>query len=178
MKFELNELIALTEWYFEDMKKRGFPFLDDELSDINIVDNTTACAYTSFSNTDYINDTSKIFISFNKYYVEETDLHALRNTIVHELCHCLKGTLNEIHGKHWKAWAKKANAIYNLEVSTYASNEECIGIFKHNKYTITCPKCGIIGGCDRMTAQRKRQYKNKKRTCNKCKSYTDFVQNR
>lgn len=178
MKFELNELIALTNYYFEDMKKNGFVFLDDVISDIRIVDNTNCCAFTSFSNTNYSKDTSKVYISFNKYYIEEVELHALRNTIVHELCHCLKGTLKEIHGKNWKAWAKKANALYNLEISTYANNEECIGIFKHNKYTITCPKCGIIWGYDRLTAQRKRQYRNKKRRCNKCDSVVDYVQNR
>lgn len=178
MKFELNELIALTNYYMVDMKKHGFEFLDNQISEIRIVDNNSACAYTSFNNTDYKNDTSEVSISFNKYYVEDTTIKSLRNTIVHELCHCLKGTLREVHGKHWKAWAKKASSIYNLDISTYANSEDCIGIFKHQKYTIICPKCGIIDGCDRMSSTLKYQYKNKKRTCTSCHSYVDFVQNR
>ena len=178
MKFELNELIALTEWYFEDMKKHGFEFLDNKISEISIVDNTSACAYTSFCYTDYKNDTSEIFISFNKYYVEDTTIKSLRNTIVHELCHCLKGTLREVHGKHWKAWARKASSIYNLDISTYANSEECIGMFKHNKYMIVCPQCGIIGGKDRMTITMKNQYRNNRRKCVKCGSFAYLVQNR
>ena len=71
MKFELNELSALTNYYMVDMKKHGFQFLDNQISEIRIVDNTSACAYTSFDNTDYKNDTSEVFISFNKYYVED-----------------------------------------------------------------------------------------------------------
>ena len=82
MKFELNELIALTEWYFEDMKKHGFEFLDNKISEIRIVDNTSACAYTSFCYTDYKNDTSEVFISFNKYYVEDTTIKSLRISIL------------------------------------------------------------------------------------------------
>lgn len=177
MKFESNEVIALTNWYFNDMRKRGFKFFD-EIVNVYIVDRTDSCASTSFSRVNYKNDTAAISISFSRYYIEDTSLQSLRNTIVHELCHCLKGTLNEIHGKNWKAWAKKANAIYNLEVSTYATREECIGIFKHQKYTITCPKCGIIDGYDRMSSTLKYQYKNKKRTCTRCHSYVDLVQNR
>lgn len=178
MKFELNELIALTEWYFEDMKKHGFEFLDNQISEIRIVDNTSSCAYTSFSNTDYKNDISEVSISFNKYYVEDTTMKSLRNTIVHELCHCLKGTLNEIHGKNWHKFARKASIIYNLDISTYAKSEECIGMYKHNKYTIICPECGVIGGRNRMTFTMKYQYRQHQRTCKKCGSCVDFVKNR
>lgn len=178
MKFELNELIALTEWYFEDMKKHGFEFLDNQISEIRIVDNTSACAFTSFNNTDYKNDTSEVFISFNQYYVEDTTIKSLRNTIVHELCHCLKGTLREVHGKHWKAWAKKASSIYNLDISTYAKSEKCIGMYKHKKYMIVCPQCGIIGGNDRLTVRMKYQYRQHQRACKKCGSCVDLIQNR
>lgn len=178
MKFELNELIALTEWYFKDMKKHQFEFLSDELSDIKIIDDNSSCAYTSFDDVDYKTDTAKVSISFSRYYVEETSLTSLRNTIVHELCHCLKGTLHEVHGKHWKAWTKKASSIYNLDISTYANSEECIGMYKHNKYMIVCPQCGIIGGRDRMTFTMKYQYRNHLRKCVKCGSCAYFIKNR
>ena len=178
MKFELNELIALTNWYFKDMEKNGFQFLDNKISEIRIKDNTSACAYTSFNRTNYKNDTSEVSITFNKYYVEDTTIKSLRNTIVHELCHCLKGTLREVHGNHWKAWAKKASSIYNLDISPYAKSDECIGMFKHNKYLIVCPKCGIIGGRDKITSTMKHQYRNHLRKCVKCDSCVDLVKNR
>lgn len=178
MKFELNEIIALTNYYMVDMQKHGFEFLDNELSDIKIIDDNSSCAYTSFDDIDYKTDTAKISISFNRYYIEETSLTSLRNTIVHELCHCLKGTLREVHGKHWKAWAKKASSIYNLDISTYAKSEECTGVYKHRKYTIVCPQCGIIGGRDRITITMKYQYRQHQRSCKKCGSCVDLIQNR
>ena len=178
MKFELNELIALTNYYMVDMQKHGFAFLSNELSDIKIIDNNSFCASTSFEDVDYKTDTAKISISFSRYYVEDTSLTSLCNTIVHELCHCLKGTLREVHGKHWKAWAKKASSIYNLDISAYANLDECIGMLKHKKYMIVCPQCGIIGGKDRMTFMMKYQYRRHQRVCKKCGSHVDLIQNR
>lgn len=111
---------------------------------------------------------------YNKHHIEiskwvlELDEKIIKNTIMHEIIHCLPRCNN--HGKYFKEYAKFINyklgynisRLGNVEEDYKKSNKE----FKENtsyNYKIECPKCGQI-------FYRKRLNKNftVKYRCGKC----------
>lgn len=84
---------------------------------------------------------------------DETPLEVLKNTLIHEILHTCEGCHN--HGKLWKSYADKMNALYGYHISRLANQEEitaCMeaGTYKPKprraqeptRYIIECMGCG------------------------------------
>lgn len=76
-----------------------------------------------------------------------TDLHRLRSTLIHELCHAACAIIDKNiaahHGKIFKRWGRKAEDVYpDITVST------CHNYIIHYKYRYQCSNelCAIIIG--------------------------------
>ena len=84
----------------------------------------------------------KVQIKLNKHLPDET----IGETIVHELIHTVKDS--EGHDKTFKYWASIANKKYNMNIGTYASNNEIEAFRKIVKplYKTTCSNCGANTG--------------------------------
>lgn len=63
-------------------------------------------------------------------------------TLAHEALHTCWGCRN--HGKRWKAYAQRMNAVYGYEIQRSATNEE-MGVepAKNAKYVLKCRQCGL-----------------------------------
>lgn len=90
----------------------------------------------------YANNRYRINISTALY--EYGSLLAIKDTILHELCHTCPDAMN--HGAGWKRWVNKLNAAYGY---TIARCTPCAD--KYNgvnprelpyKYVIVCEQCG------------------------------------
>lgn len=115
------------------------------------------------------------YARYKKYHIEispwvmELDEKIIKNTIIHELIHCLPGCDN--HGKQFKMYANLINNTLKYNISRLGNKAE--DYEKSNKqfmeqnvynYKIECQKCG-------QTFYRKRLNKGfeKKYLCGKCK---------
>lgn len=47
---------------------------------------------------------------------------SLKNTLLHELCHTIRGCMN--HGEKFKRYAERVSNIYNVNITTRATKEE------------------------------------------------------
>lgn len=159
-----EELKALIDYYQNDMTKHGYKFIYKNIIPC-IVDKKSFCAETSY---DY--DFRRIDISFSSYYIGAVNMKMLRNTIIHELIHCLKPCEHEQHGRNWQRIAKYFSIVYNTNISTYSSREENKLTAQYHKYKIICPNCGVLSGVDRMSTSRKEKYKYGLIRCCRCHS--------
>lgn len=79
----------------------------------------------------------------------------VRNTILHELCHSIRGTVG--HGSTWQRYAKEIGEIYNTNITQYATKEECANSAKYveSRYNweVTCEVCGNTHKHIRQTKQ-------------------------
>lgn len=70
----------------------------------------------------------------------------VKNTILHELCHDIKGTKG--HGYLWQRYAKEVGRLYNTNITQYATKEECANSADYVKerynWEITCTNCGHV----------------------------------
>ena len=114
-------------------------------------------------------------IENNVYYIEiskwvmELDDKLVKNTIIHELIHCIPGCNN--HGEKFKFYAKKINDKLGYSVSRVGNKKEdfekCNLEFKEDlsyKYKIICSLCGQVYYRKRMAKNFIRKYR-----CGKCK---------
>ena len=118
---------------------------------------------------------------FNKHHIEiskwvlELEDNIIKNTIIHELIHCIPYCNN--HGSEFKKYAKLINNIYGYDISRVGdkkkdyekSNLEYSEGQKYN-YKVVCK------GCDQeFYRQRINKDFTKKYVCGKCKSKFEVV---
>ena len=118
------------------------------------------------------------YAKFNNYHIEiskwllELNDDIIKNTIIHELIHCLPYCNN--HGKEFKYYAKLVNQKLGYNITRLGNKEEDYkksGLeFKQDskkinyKYKIICKKCGQTFYRQRMKKSFIRRY-----VCGKCK---------
>lgn len=101
---------------------------------------------------------------------------SLKNTILHELTHSIKGC--EGHGRLWQKCAKEIGNIYGIKIQQFATKEENIACkeYKESKYnwSVTCTSCGCETKSIRKTKLVSDVLAGKKNwKCNHCGSH-DF----
>lgn len=136
-----EELKALITYYQNDMAKQGIKFGTNNII-IKLNNSCSNCATTYYIKT---YGTVKLRIEFSRIYLDGCTLNQLRNTIVHELCHCINDTINDGHGLIWKKYAKQCSNRYGLNITTFADETETEIFAKKAKYHIVCDNCGIVG---------------------------------
>ena len=119
---------------------------------------------------------------FNKHYIEiskwvmELEDEIIKNTIMHELIHCIPYCNN--HGTEFKKYAKIINANYGYSISRVGNIKKDFekSNIKYNetkkyKYKVICKGCG-------QTFYRQRLNKNftKKYRCGKCGGRFEIMQ--
>lgn len=109
---------------------------------------------------------------------------AVRNTVFHELLHCVDGCMN--HGKKWQSLADLVNDCYAMEIKRCSSTEEKVGVEyaktlnekrkkermeKEKLFVVRCTKCGVE--CSTFGMRAPKWYVHTERYCCKhCKTYT------
>lgn len=93
-------------------------------------------------------------IILNKRHSEIDPLESVRDTIIHELCHSIKGCMN--HGKPWQIVTNYVNAVYGYHITTKAEAskeyiQEVIDKREPYKYVVCCEKCNLQTKYKRMS---------------------------
>lgn len=135
----------------------------------------------------YINVTKKgykriiRYEKFNKHYIEispwvmQLDDKLIKNTIMHELIHCLPYCNN--HGKEFKKYAEILNSKYNYNISRVGNKEQ--DFIKSNidyvertnyKYKVICRGCNQSFYRQRISKGFTRKYR-----CGKCGCRFDII---
>ena len=94
----------------------------------------------------------------------------IKNTIIHEIIHCLPDCNN--HGKEFKKYGKLVNENLGYNISRLGNKKEDYEKsnleFKEEnlkyKYTIICEKCGLLYYRQRMGKKFTKKYR-----CGKCR---------
>lgn len=101
-------------------------------------------------------------------WVFELSIDVLRNTLMHEIIHCMPYCNN--HGKEFKKYAKYINDQLGYKIETKGNKEkdylESNMIFKEkskNNYQIICEKCGYFFNRIRINVDYEKRYR-----CGKC----------
>ena len=119
---------------------------------------------------------------FNKHHIEiskwvlELEDNIIKNTIIHELIHCIPYCNN--HGSEFKKYAKLINNAYGYDISRVGdkkkdhekSNLEYSEGQKYN-YRVVCK------GCDQEFYRQRinKDFTNKRYVCGKCKSKFEII---
>lgn len=111
---------------------------------------------------------------FNKHHIEiskwvlELDTNIIKNTIMHELIHCMPYCNN--HGKEFKKYANLINSKYGYEISRVGNKKKDFEKSKikyddkvHYKYKIICKGCSLEFYRQRISKNFTRKYR-----CAKC----------
>ena len=69
------------------------------------------------------------------------------NTMCHEVLHTVDGCFN--HGPLWKTYANKVNKEYGYKISRVSRGD--YKVRPDYKYEVTCDKCGVVVGRNRMS---------------------------
>lgn len=123
----------------------------------------------------YKNRFKIIYNRFKKHHIEiskwvmDLDDKIIKNTIIHEILHCLPECNN--HGKVFQGYAKLINKKLGYNISTLGNKEEDYKKSnlnfeednKNYKYKIMCKECGIM-----FYRQRLRKNLIKNYRCSKC----------
>lgn len=119
---------------------------------------------------------------FNLHHIEisswvmDLDEEIIKNTIIHELIHCIPYCNN--HGKYFKQYASYINSKLSYNISRSGNKKEDFkkSNIEYNeselyKYKVTCTKCG-------QEFYRKRMQKNflRKYKCGKCGSKFEIIE--
>ena len=177
-----EKLKRLYKECIDELNKIGIDFYGKDINRCISKRNNKryGCCKPEIPDEDYKNITRKGFRyiikydNYKKYTIEiskwvmELDEKMIKNTIIHELLHCLPYCNN--HGKYFKKYANLINKELGYNISRVGNKKE--DLEKSNldytknenfKYKIECKKCGNI-------FYRKRLHKNfiKKYRCSKC----------
>ena len=118
---------------------------------------------------------TKRYEKFEKHHIEiskwvlDLDDKIIKNTIIHELIHCIPNCNN--HGKLFKTYAKYINENLGYNISRLGNREEDYKSsnleYKEEspkyKYKISCQKCGSIIYRQRLQTNKLKYYR-----CGKC----------
>ena len=118
----------------------------------------------------------KILIKYDRFkehhieiskWVMDLNEDIIKNTIIHEIIHCLPECNN--HAQKFKSYAKYINEKLGYNITTVGNKEldyqksNLLYEFNNNKYKIICKKCG-----QKIYRQRLRKNFTKKYRCGKC----------
>lgn len=86
-------------------------------------------------------------ITMNWTFVLHSSEKVVRDTIMHEMCHCVNDGM-----KHTGGWKRAANAVakYGFDITRTCDSstiQEYMEIYQPKdtvKYRVICPKCGVI----------------------------------
>ena len=124
----------------------------------------------------------KVYDIFQKHTIEiskwvmELDDNIIKNTIIHELIHCLPYCNN--HGKEFKKYANIINEKLKYNITRLGNKKE--DYKKSNKeykeeenykYKIKCKKCGYIYLCKRLKKNFIKNYR-----CGKCQGKLEIIE--
>lgn len=84
-------------------------------------------------------ETNEVTIGINRAVLEVPG--KLMNTVLHELCHAMRGAKS--HGTVWQAYAKAVSLQYNTTIQQYAPDYAAAVIESKRKYNhkLTCEYC-------------------------------------
>lgn len=137
---------------------------------------------TDFDIKKYKNHFKVTYKRFKKHHIEiskwvmDLDEKIIKNTIIHEILHCLPECNN--HGKIFQAYAKLINKKLGYNISTLGNKEE--DYRKSNlkleedkinyKYKIMCKQCGIMFYRQRLKKDLIKNYR-----CSKCGGKLEYA---
>ena len=140
-KAEKNKVKKLVKSYIEDLRNNGFNIRELEEIKFTHAVNTHGWCRT------YVNN-NRFILGISCYRFADGE-EALKETILHELCHAI-ASHGAGHGKEWQDIAKEVGSIYGVHIERCSSHtikvEEAT-----ERYVIKCAKCGAIGRYMRRT---------------------------
>lgn len=113
-KEDKNKTILYINMVVKRLKQENIP-----VGNIDTITFVSASSYFGYS-IGYADKTYEIRISD----ICLCDKHILYNTVIHEILHCCDDSFN--HDTLWKERAKKANIIFNVKISTTATQKEML----------------------------------------------------
>ena len=126
--------------------------------------------------TSYRKNRKLYYKKFNKHHIEiskwliELNDDIIKNTIMHEIIHCLPDCNN--HGKQFKLYANLINKKLGYNISRLGNKEEDFKKsnlefkieFPNYKYKIACSECGVLYYRQRLSKNFSKKYR-----CGKCR---------
>lgn len=123
-----------------------------------------------------------VYNRFKKHHIEisqwvlDLDDKIIKNTIIHEILHCLPDCNN--HGKIFQNYAKLINKKLGYNISTLGNKEEDykksnLNFEENNKnykYKIICQKCGVMFYRQRLKKDLTKNYR-----CSRCGGKLEIV---
>ena len=140
-KADKNKVKQIVEYYIYDLRNSGFAVR--ELKEIKFTHavNTHGWCRTYATNNEFI-------LGISCYRVVD-GWDAVKETILHELCHAI-ASYGAGHGKEWQDIAKAVSDIYGVHIERCSSHsikvEEAT-----ERYVVKCDECGAIGRYMRRT---------------------------
>ena len=124
--------------------------------------------------TEYEGDKAKI--SLSKYYIHRELKDYVRETIMHELCHCVISCKEDGHGKEWQKVVTKVNNEYGYHISRLGTKERLskegvespLNVGRKFKYKAICNECGSSFKVSRATNFIKHPNEYTCAKCHKC----------
>ena len=141
-KADKNKVKKLVEFYIKDLRNKGFNVR--ELEDIKFTHavNTHGWCRIAYNNNNYFT------LGISCYRVADGE-EALKETILHELCHAI-ASYDSGHGEEWQGIAKRVGNIYGIKIAFRAPHS--IKAYESAyRYVIKCDNCGATWGFLRQT---------------------------
>lgn len=123
---------AMTMQYIKELKEQGFSIRKLEKIDFNI----------SFSRNGYCcvyRDSPTFDLGISVYRVID-GWEAVKETILHELCHAM-ASYGSGHDKEWQELAKKVGELYGIKI-THRTPHSIKTYEAAYRYVIKCDNCG------------------------------------
>ena len=135
-KADKKKVKELVKYYIYDLRERGFDVR--ELEEIKF---THAVSVHGWCMT-YANN-HKFTLGISCYRVADGE-EALKETILHELCHAI-ASHGAGHGKEWRDIAKAVSDIYGVHIER--CNPHSIKVKEAtSRFVVKCDNCGAVWG--------------------------------
>ena len=148
----------LKDECIEELENLNIPIADDIY--FKIRQDLSSSFATCIRRTNWLNGSYEYEIEINKSLIEmylnkTISEKVVKDTIVHELLHTIKGCMN--HGKLWKTYAKIVNSVYGYNIQRCSSYKEMgitdsnlLDTLKNTRYKLECKQCGQVISRNRM----------------------------
>ena len=149
-----KRVTEMTMQYIKELKEQGFHIRELEKIDFN----------TRFYTHGYClcyRDSPMFILGISAYRVVD-GWEAVKETILHELCHAMC-PYDSGHDEEWQGIAKEVGSIYGIKIAYKAPHSIKTYEIAY-KYVIKCDKCGATWGFMRKTAFVKAVMENNTRT--------------
>ena len=137
-----KRVTEMTMQYIKELKEQGFHIRELEKIDFN----------TRFYTHGYClcyRDSPMFILGISAYRVVD-GWEAVKETILHELCHAMC-PYDSGHDEEWQGIAKEVGSIYGIKIAYKAPHSIKTYEIAY-KYVIKCDKCGATWGFMRKTA--------------------------